>query len=127
MSAMLETGLDAERKAAADAWDAKARAAMVADAKRADLAQEVGRLTADLTILRNQLSVYTGQFDAPSPGHLLAMVKLDDAPVKVEHSYFDGTAKVVSALINGRWINPRDYLADAVVDAWERELSGDAE
>lgn len=34
MSAILESALDSTRKAAADAWDAKARAAMVADAKR---------------------------------------------------------------------------------------------
>lgn len=111
-------------------WEPKAAAAMMADAKRdprAELAEEVGRLKAEVTILRNQLSVFTGQHEAPTAGHLLATVKLDDAPVMVEHSYFDGVAKVVGALINGRWINPRDFIAEAVVDGWERELSGDAE
>lgn len=126
MSAILESALDAQRKAAANAWDAKAAAAMVASAKldaRSELAQQVGRTLAEAERLRAELACYSGINDRPTPGHLLSRVRLDGAPVLVEYTHADGVATVVSALINGTWIGPRDYIADSVVDAWDRELS----
>lgn len=136
MSALLDSRLDAERLADALAHDTPPQPSRVDM-----LAQEVGCLTQQLDAMRRQ---YEGKGAIPQFGCRIAKVSLEDASVLVEYEYhraeapnYDADSRgagpgcpagatVVSALINGKFIDPHGFIADEVIERWEEQLCEEA-
>lgn len=56
-------------------------------------------------------------------GWCYAFMPLGKASVNVEYELVDGEAQVLNAYINGMWVDPQDWLAPAVFDGWQAELT----
>ena len=170
MSAHLESLLSPSQRADAAAWDAKAHAALVSDARtdfdqalgnplqsafftntpgavqsfelddRAQLAEEVGRLTAEVRKLRDELAFMQGKGQRPQRGCEFSEQCLEDATVLVEYEYIreedpiydvdypgvgpghDAEVNVIQVLINGAWVDPHDCIAESVIERWEQQI-----
>lgn len=138
----LEDMREAESTLKAHGFDDKAAIEIAALHRADELAQQVGRLQRELDQMRAE---YLGRGQKPQAGCRFATVSLDDADTLVEYEFqpeeapnYDvesrgvgpgcpASVTVIQALINGRWIDPRDVLREEIVERWEEQLLEDAE
>lgn len=103
----------------------------------AALAQELGRVTQELNQLKAE---YLGKGQRPQSGCRFATVCAAEAEVLVEFEFIpaaepiydvespgvgpghDAELTIIQALINGKWIDPREVFDDRIVEQWEQSL-----
>jgi hypothetical protein len=104
------------------------------------LSHECGLLTAELRGALARIDVFTGIGAKPQMGCFLTTVTAGEAEVMVECEYEAGSPgrtygepddcypeepeslSIIQALVNGQWIDPEDYFADSVIEAWRVEI-----
>lgn len=103
----------------------------------AAIAQELGRVTHELNKLQAE---YLGKGQRPQSGCQFATVCAAEASVLVEYEFtpaedpiydvespgvgpgHDASLTVIHALINGKWIDPREVFDERIVEQWEQAL-----
>lgn len=83
-----------------------------------------------IAALRARISELEGTNAQPSKGCEIIRMPLGDASVLVEYSNTcepceRPEAWVSGVLVNGQWIEARDYFAESVIEGWEEALTAE--